>query len=282
MTMTKSQGELAQEDIAAEPEIAQGQNRGISGGSGFSIKDLNVWYRHLHVLKGISLEVEPHKITVFMGPSGCGKSTLVRVLNRMNDQVEGFRHTGEVMLDGKDIYDSDVDPVLLKTKVGMVFQKPNPFPISIYENVAFGPRIHKSYKSKGQLDVIVRESLQKAALWEEVKDRLKSNAMSLSGGQQQRLCIARAIATVPEVMLFDEPASALDPGSTAKVEELMVALKRNYTVVLVTHNMQQAARVANKVVFLYKGDIVEVGEPPGMFENPKNELTEKYISGHLV
>lgn len=280
--MSRNQEELAQQDVTAEPEMAQGQGVGVSGGSGFSIRDLNVYYSKLQVLKGISLEVEPHKITVFMGPSGCGKSTLVRVLNRMNDQVEGFHHSGQVLLDGKDIYDSDVDPVMLKTKVGMVFQKPNPFPISIYENVAFGPKIHKTYKSKDALDVIVRQSLEKAALWEEVKDRLKTNAMSLSGGQQQRLCIARAIATLPEVILFDEPASALDPGSTAKVEELMVSLKRNYTVVLVTHNMQQAARVANKVVFLYKGDIVEIGEPPGMFEKPKNELTEKYISGHLV
>lgn len=282
MNMPRNEQQLAQENVASAPESAQTGGFGAGGGSAFSIKDLNVYYRHLHVLKGISLEIEPRKITVFMGPSGCGKSTLVRVLNRMNDQVEGFRHSGQVLLDGKDIYDSDVDPVLLKTRVGMVFQKPNPFPISIYENVAFGPKIHRTFKSRDGLDDIVRQSLEKAALWDEVKDRLKSNAMSLSGGQQQRLCIARAIATLPEVILFDEPASALDPGSTAKVEELMVALKRTYTVVLVTHNMQQAARVANKVVFLYKGDIVEVGEPPGMFENPKSELTEKYISGHLV
>jgi len=279
--MSRNQ-ELAQEDVVAQNLTTPDESSGIKGGSGFSIKDLNVFYRHLHVLKGISLEVEPHKITVFMGPSGCGKSTLVRVLNRMNDHVEGFKHTGQVLLDGKDIYDSDVDPVLLKTRVGMVFQKPNPFPISIYENVAFGPRIHKTYKSRDALDVVVRQSLEKAGLWEEVKDRLKTNAMDLSGGQQQRLCIARAIATLPEVILFDEPTSALDPGSTAKVEELMVALKKNYTVVLVTHNMQEAARVANKVVFLYRGDVVEIGEPPGMFENPKNPLTEKYISGHLV
>jgi phosphate transport system ATP-binding protein len=279
--MSRNQ-ELAQEDVATQDLVTPSDSTGTRGGSGFSIKDLNVFYRNLHVLKGISLEVEPHKITVFMGPSGCGKSTLVRVLNRMNDHVEGFRHTGEVLLDGKNIYDSDVDPVLLKTKVGMVFQKPNPFPISIYDNVSFGPKIHKTFKSKDALDVIVQQSLEKAGLWDEVKDRLKTSAMSLSGGQQQRLCIARAIATIPEVILFDEPASALDPGSTAKVEELMVALKKNYTVVLVTHNMQQAARVANKVVFLYRGDIVEIGEPPAMFENPKNPLTEKYISGHLT
>jgi phosphate transport system ATP-binding protein len=277
-----SKQDLSQDSTLAQSVEEESRTSSEGKGSSFSIKDLNVYYKNLHVLKGLNLEIEPKKITVFMGPSGCGKSTLVRVLNRMNDHVEGFHHSGQVLLDGKDIYDNDVDPVMLKTRVGMVFQKPNPFPISIYENVAFGPKIHKAYKSKEALDATVRQSLEKAGLWEEVKDRLRSNAMRLSGGQQQRLCIARAIATLPEVILFDEPASALDPGSTAKVEELMVSLKRNYTVVLVTHNMQQAARVANKVVFLYKGDIVEVGEPPGMFEKPKNELTEKYITGHLV
>ncbi|MHB1868318.1 MAG: phosphate ABC transporter ATP-binding protein PstB [Nitrososphaerales archaeon] len=249
---------------------------------GISIRNLDVYYHNLHVLKRISLEIEPNRITVFMGPSGCGKTTLVRVLNRMNDGVQGFRHMGGVLLDGKDVYDKDVDPVLLKTRVGMVFQKPNPFPISIYDNVAFGPRIHKLNRSKEDLNNIVRDSLQKAALWEEVKDRLKENAMSLSGGQQQRLCIARTLAVHPEVILLDEPASALDPGSTAKIEELMVELRRNYTVVLVTHNMQQAARVGNKVVFLYKGNIVETGEAPGLFEKPSKELTEKYIRGQLI
>lgn len=255
----------------------------IAGKSvGISIRNLDVYYHNLHVLKSVSLEIEPNRITVFMGPSGCGKTTLVRVLNRMNDGVQGFRHTGGVLLDGKDVYDKDVDPVLLKTRVGMVFQKPNPFPISIYDNVAFGPRIHKLNRSKEDLNNIVRDSLQRAALWEEVKDRLKENAMSLSGGQQQRLCIARTLAVHPEVILLDEPASALDPGSTAKIEELMVELRRNYTVVLVTHNMQQAARVGNRVVFLYKGDIVETGEAPGLFEKPSKELTEKYIRGQLI
>ncbi len=249
---------------------------------GISIRDLNAYYKNLQVLKNVSLEIEPKKITVFMGPSGCGKTTLVRVLNRMNDEVPGFKHTGSVLLNGKDVYDKDVDPVLLKTRIGMVFQKPNPFPISIYENVAFGPRIHKLNRSKTHLDEMVKDSLEKAALWEEVKDRLKENAMKLSGGQQQRLCIARTLAVHPEVILFDEPASALDPGSTAKIEELMVELRRNYTVVLVTHNMQQAARVGNKVVFLYKGDVVEIGEAPGIFEKPTSELTEKYIRGQLV
>ncbi len=243
--------------------------------------ELSAYYGSLQVLKNISLSIEKNKITVFMGPSGCGKSTLVRTLNRMNDGVPGFRTTGKVMIEGQDIYASDVDPVLLKTRVGMVFQKPNPFPISIYDNVAFGPRIHKLAKNKYELDSIVRESLQKAALWDEVKDRLSKSATGLSGGQQQRLCIARALAVRPEVLLMDEPASALDPGSTSKVEELMVELKENYTVVLVTHNMQQAARVGTKVAFLYKGDLVEFGPASDVFENPKSPLTEKYIRGSL-
>jgi len=243
--------------------------------------DFSAFYGHLEVLKNINLSIERNKITVFMGPSGCGKSTLVRTLNRMNDDVSGFRTTGKVLLDGEDIYGPEVDPVLLKTRVGMVFQKPNPFPISIYDNVAFGPRIHHLTKSKDELDSIVRESLQKAALWDEVKDRLGKSAWGLSGGQQQRLCIARALAVKPEVILMDEPASALDPGSTSKVEELMVELKENYTVVLVTHNMQQAARVGTSVAFLYKGDLVEFGPASDVFENPVSPLTEKYIKGNL-
>jgi phosphate transport system ATP-binding protein len=243
--------------------------------------DFSAYYGTLEVLKHINLAIEEKRITVFMGPSGCGKSTLVRTLNRMNDEVAGFRIDGKILLDGQDIYDPQVDPVLLKTRVGMVFQKPNPFPISIYDNVAFGPRIHKLTKSKGELDAIVQECLQKAALWEEVKDRLGKSAWGLSGGQQQRLCIARALALKPEVLLMDEPASALDPGSTSKVEELMVELKDNYTVVLVTHNMQQAARVGTNVAFLYKGDLVEFGPASDVFENPKSPLTEKYVRGIL-
>jgi len=243
--------------------------------------DFSAYYGKLEVLKNINLSIAKKKITVFMGPSGCGKSTLVRTLNRMNDEVPGFRTSGKVLLDGEDIYAPAVDPVLLKTRVGMVFQKPNPFPISIYDNVAFGPRIHKLTKSKSELDSIVSESLQKAALWDEVKDRLGKSAWGLSGGQQQRLCIARALAVRPEVLLMDEPASALDPGSTSKVEELMVELKENYTVVLVTHNMQQAARVGTSVAFLYKGDLVEFGPAGDVFENPQSPLTEKYIRGSL-
>jgi phosphate transport system ATP-binding protein len=263
--------------------IEQVPGFGSTGASGALIKleKFSAFYGTLEVLKNINLSIEEKRITVFMGPSGCGKSTLVRTLNRMNDSVPGFRTTGRILLEGQDIYAPEVDSVLLKTRVGMVFQKPNPFPISIYDNVAFGPRIHKLTKSKAELDSLVAESLQKAALWEEVKDRLGKSAWGLSGGQQQRLCIARALAVKPEVLLMDEPASALDPGSTSKVEELMVELKENYTVVLVTHNMQQAARVGTNVAFLYKGDLVEFGPASDVFENPKSQLTEKYIRGIL-
>jgi phosphate transport system ATP-binding protein len=265
----------------------EGAPEGVRTGSGLSrgaidISDLSVYYGHLQVLKNINLQIDPRKITVFMGPSGCGKSTLIRTLNRMNDGVQGFKLTGTITIDGVNIYSKGVDPVLLKLRVGMVFQKPNPFPLSIYDNVGFGPKIHKMTKNRSEMDEVVRDSLQRAGLWEEVKDRLKENALKLSGGQQQRLCIARAIAVRPEILLMDEPASALDPGSTTRVEDLMVDLAGSYTVVLVTHNMQQAARVGNKVAFLYRGDLVEVGQAPGIFENPRNELTEKYISGKLV
>lgn len=265
-----------------EPLSAEGRP-GLSGSRGrIEISNLGVFYGHLQVLKNINLSIEPRKITVFMGPSGCGKSTLIRTLNRMNDSVPGFRVEGSVAIDGVNIYSRQVDPVLLKLRVGMVFQKPNPFPLSIYDNVSFGPKIHKMAKSRSEMDQIVKDCLQKASLWDEVKDRLKDSALQLSGGQQQRLCIARAIAVRPEILLMDEPASALDPGSTTRVEDLMVDLASSYTVVLVTHNMQQAARVGNKVAFLYRGDLVEIGQAPGIFENPTNELTEKYISGKLV
>jgi phosphate transport system ATP-binding protein len=264
-------------------DSAETINHGSSQPANVLIKlmDFSAYYGTLEVLRHINLSIEEKRITVFMGPSGCGKSTLVRTLNRMNDDVSGFRINGEILLDGQNIYAPEVDPVLLKTRVGMVFQKPNPFPLSIYDNVAFGPRIHKLTKNKAELDGIVQECLQKAALWEEVKDRLAKSALGLSGGQQQRLCIARALALKPEVLLMDEPASALDPGSTSKVEELMVELKDNYTVVLVTHNMQQAARVGTNVAFLYKGDLVEFGPAADVFENPKSQLTEKYIRGTL-
>ena len=253
-----------------------------SEGSFIKVAGLNAFYGSLQVLRNVNLDIRENQVHAIMGPSGCGKTTLIRILNRMNDEVPGFRLYGTVTIQDQDIYSDDVDPVLLKIRVGMVFQTPNPFPISIYENVAFGPRIHKLFKRRRELDSIVEESLERAALWEEVKDRLKENALKLSGGQQQRLCIARALAVQPQVLLMDEPASALDPGSTSKIEELMVDLKRNYTVIVVTHNMQQAARVATSVAFLYRGEVVEVGKAPDIFENPTSLLTEKYVSGNLV
>ena len=251
-------------------------------GEMIGISHLDVHFGSLHVLKDITLSIGREKITVIMGPSGCGKSTLIRTLNRMNDQTPGFQVSGKILFKGIDVYSSDVDSALLKLRIGMVFQKPNPFPMSIYDNVAFGPRIHKMHSNRNDLDKIVQTSLESAALWDEVKGRLKDNALTLSGGQQQRLCIARALAVKPEVILMDEPTSSLDPGSTSKVEELMVDLKKSYTVVLVTHDMRQAARVGNQVAFLYKGGLVEIGSSPQIFENPKQELTEKYISGRLI
>lgn len=247
-----------------------------------SISGLNAYYGELQVLKDVNLNIEGNQVLGIMGPSGCGKTTLIRILNRMNDGVQGFRRTGSILIQGQDIYSRGVDPVMLKTRVGMVFQAPNPFPISIYDNVAFGPKIHRSFRKKKELNRIVRDSLERAGLWEDVKNRLDTNAVKLSGGQQQRLCIARALANDPQILLMDEPASALDPGSTSKIEELIVDLRQNYTVVVVTHNMQQAARVANKVVFLYKGEVVEIGRAPDIFENPTNPLTEKYIRGSLI
>jgi phosphate transport system ATP-binding protein len=246
------------------------------------VSRLNVYFGKNNVLKDLSLRIEPRKVTVIMGPSGCGKSTFVRTLNRMNDHVSDFRVQGTVLFNGVDIYSKDVDPVLLRLKVGMVFQKPNPFPMSIYDNVAFGPKIHKMYSKKEDLDNIVSTSLKRAALWDEVSARLKDSALTLSGGQQQRLCIARALAVRPEVILMDEPASSLDPGSTSKIEELMVNLKESYTVVLVSHDMRQAARVGNQIAFLYKGQVVETGTAAQIFENPQNKLTEDYIQGKLV
>lgn len=262
--------------IANSPQILRGKSSFIK------IADLNAYYGTHQVLSNVNLEIEENQVQAIMGPSGCGKTTLIRVLNRMNDDVPGFRLKGKVAIEGEDIYSKTVDPVLLKLRVGMVFQSPNPFPISIYDNVAFGPRIHKMFRSRKELNMIVRGSLERAALWDEVKDRLNHSAAKLSGGQQQRLCIARALAVRPQILLMDEPASALDPGSTSKIEELIVDLKQNYTVVVVTHNMQQAARVANNVAFLYKGEVIEVGHSPEIFENPANPLTEKYIRGNLI
>ncbi|MEM4251348.1 MAG: phosphate ABC transporter ATP-binding protein PstB [Candidatus Bathyarchaeia archaeon] len=244
------------------------------------IEDLSVWFGTTQVLKRVNLDIKENRVTAIMGPSGCGKSTLIRTMNRMNDIIPNCRSEGAVLLDGRNILDSTADVVEVRRRVGMVFQKPNPFPKSIYDNVAFGPRIHGMARGK-ELDRIVERSLRDAALWDEVKDRLKLSALSLSGGQQQRLCIARALAVEPEVILMDEPCSALDPAATAKIESLMVSLKKNYTVVVVTHNMQQAARVSDFTAFLYLGEVIEYGDTKVVFNNPSNKLTEDFITGRF-
>lgn len=244
------------------------------------VRNLNVWFDDNHALKDVSLGIEEKKITAIIGPSGCGKSTFVRSINRMNDIVPSCRTTGQVIVDGKNIYDRDVDVVEIRKRIGMVFQKPNPFPKSIRENITFGPRIH-GIRDKDKLEEIMEWSLKRAALWDEVKDRLDAPAYGLSGGQQQRLCIARALAVKPEVILFDEPCSALDPIATAKIEDLLFDLKRDYTVVIVTHNMQQAARVADMTAFFYLGELIEYGVTKKLFENPECELTEQYITGRM-
>lgn len=248
--------------------------------SKISVKDLDLYYGDFKALKNINIEINPNEITAFIGPSGCGKSTLLRCLNRMNDLVERCRIEGNVLLDGTDIYGKNVDVNLLRKKVGMVFQKPNPFPMSIYDNIAYGPRTH-GIKNKAQLDEIVETSLKNAAIWDECKDRLKSSALGMSGGQQQRLCIARALACQPEVILMDEPTSALDPISTSKIEELVLELKKKYTVVIVTHNMQQAVRISDKTAFFLLGDLVEYGQTDQIFSVPKDKRTENYITGRF-
>ena len=242
--------------------------------------ELNLRFGSTKVLKKLNMGIRENCVTAIMGPSGCGKSTLIRTLNRMNDLVLDCHIEGKVLLDGEDIYSPETDVVELRRRIGMVFQKPNPFPKSIYDNTAFGPRIHQMAKGR-ELDKIVERSLRDSALWDEVKDRLKSSALSLSGGQQQRLCIARALAVEPEVMLLDEPCSALDPAATAKIESLMVSLKKDYTVVVVTHNMQQAARVSDFTAFLYFGELIEYGETKSVFNYPSNKLTEDFITGRF-
>lgn len=244
------------------------------------IKKLDLWYGENHALKNVNMEIKRNAITAFIGPSGCGKSTFLKTLNRMNDLVPGVRIEGQVLLDGVDIYDPKVDTSMLRKKIGMVFQQPNPFPMSIYDNVAYGPRIH-GIKNKVKLDQIVEESLKGAAIFDEVKDRLKKSALGLSGGQQQRLCIARALAVSPEVLLMDEPTSALDPISTLKVEELMEELKKKYTVVVVTHNMQQAARVSDDTAFFLVGEVIEKDSTDNIFSQPKDKRTEEYITGRF-
>lgn len=248
--------------------------------SKITVESLNLHYGENHALKNVNMEIADHAITAFIGPSGCGKSTFLRCLNRMNDLVDGCRVEGKVILDGEDIYDKRVDTTLLRKKVGIVFQQPNPFPMSIYDNIAYGPRLH-GIKNKKELDEIVERSLQGAAIFEEVKDRLHKSALGLSGGQQQRLCIARALAVSPEVLLMDEPTSALDPISTLKIEELMETLKKKYTVVIVTHNMQQAARVSDDTAFFLVGEVVEKNATSEIFARPRDKRTEDYITGRF-
>jgi phosphate transport system ATP-binding protein len=247
----------------------------------FSCRDVNVFYGSKHALKGVTIDVGRKQVLAMIGPSGCGKSTFLRCLNRMNDTVPGARVTGSITLDGHDIHDPNRDVVLIRARVGMVFQKPNPFPKSIYENVAYGPRIHGLARSRADLDEIVCSSLQKAGLWDEVKDRLSAPGTGLSGGQQQRLCIARTIAVQPEVILMDEPCSALDPIATAKIEDLIDELRTSYAIVIVTHSMQQAARVSQRTAYFHMGELIEVGETDRVFTNPRHRLTEDYITGRF-
>lgn len=244
------------------------------------IEKLDLFYGNFHALKNINLNIEQNRITAFIGPSGCGKSTLLKSLNRMNDMVEGCRITGKILLDGDDIFDRKMDVNILRKKVGMVFQKPNPFPMSIYDNIAYGPRTH-GIRKKSELDEIVEQSLRNAAIWDEMKDNLKKSALALSGGQQQRLCIARALAVQPDVLLMDEPTSALDPISTSKIEDCVMQLKDKYTIVIVTHNMQQAVRISDKTVFFLLGEIIEEGITEQIFSMPKNQETEDYITGRF-
>ena len=244
------------------------------------VRDLNLWYGENHALKNVSMDIKEKSITAFIGPSGCGKSTFLKTLNRMNDLVDGVRIEGEILLDGENIYGPNVDTTALRKKVGMVFQQPNPFPMSIYDNIAYGPRVH-GIKDKATLDRIVEESLRGAAIFDEVKDRLKKSALGLSGGQQQRICIARALAVEPEILLMDEPTSALDPISTLKIEELMEDLKKKYTVVVVTHNMQQAARVSDDTAFFLVGEMVEFNDTKTIFSYPGDKRTEDYITGRF-
>lgn len=244
------------------------------------VENLDLYYGSNHALKDISMDIKENSITAFIGPSGCGKSTFLRTLNRMNDLVDNVKITGTVLLDGEDIYSRDMDTMLLRKRIGMVFQQPNPFPMSIYDNVAYGPRVH-GIKSKAQLDRIVEDSLKGAAIWDEVKDRLKKSALGLSGGQQQRLCIARALAVEPEVLLMDEPTSALDPISTQRIEDLMEELKKKYTVAVVTHNMQQALRVSDYTAFFLVGEMIEMADTKKLFSYPEDKRTEDYITGRF-
>lgn len=266
-------------NISIETSIpVEGKNTYASDAK-FSVRDLNLFYGDFQALKNIHMDIPGNQITAFIGPSGCGKSTFLKTINRMNDLVDGVRVEGNILLDGINIY-SDIDVIKLRQKVGMVFQQPNPFPMTIYDNVAYGARIH-GIKKKNELDEIVERSLKQAAIWDEVKDRLKRNALGVSGGQQQRICIARALAVEPEVLLMDEPTSALDPVSTLKIEDLASELKEKYTIIIVTHNMQQASRISDKTAFFLTGNVVEYGETEQIFNNPKAKKTEDYITGRF-
>lgn len=245
-----------------------------------SVKDCNLWYGDFHALKDINIEISEKEVTAFIGPSGCGKSTFLKILNRMNDLVEGCRIEGEFKIGGVDIFDKDTDVNILRKNVGMVFQKPNPFPMSVYDNIAFAPRTF-GVKKKSELDEVVETSLRRASIWDELKDRLKKSALGLSGGQQQRLCIARSLAAEPKILLMDEPTSALDPISTGKIEELMSELEKELTIIIVTHNMQQATRIADKTAFFYLGELVEFGTTEKIFSTPSDERTERYITGRF-
>jgi phosphate transport system ATP-binding protein len=288
---TVADQEMAADTGASEAAAAEvvADERGFAGTVGdvtvsdprMVCRDVNVFYGDKHAIKGVSLDVGKHEVLSMIGPSGCGKSTFLRCLNRMNDTIDGCRVTGQIALDGQDIYDKKLDVVPLRAQVGMVFQKPNPFPKTIYENIAYGPRIHGVAATRQELDEIVETSLRKAGLWDEVKDRLEQPGTGLSGGQQQRLCIARAIAVSPEVILMDEPCSALDPIATARIEELIDELKANYTICIVTHSMQQAARVSQRTAYFHLGDLIEVGETTQIFTNPTHKLTEDYITGRF-
>jgi len=275
---------LAGKEKVKSKNLKQDMKPGIVNVAGddfaFEVRDVNVYYGQAHILKNISLTIEPRAITALIGPSGCGKSTFIRLLNRMNDTIEGFRFNGQVLYKGVDIYEKNTAVETLRKRVGMVFQKPNPFPKSIFENVVYGLRVN-GMRNKGQLEEAMEKALRQAALWEEVKDDLKKSALALSGGQQQRLCIARAIAVEPEVILMDEPASALDPISTAKVEELILDLQKNYTFIIVTHNMHQAARISRKTAFFHMGDLIEYDETDVIFTKPNKKLTENYITGRF-
>ena len=266
---------------AVAPVPAQAIRAVADSGVKIAARDVNVYYGEKHALKHVDIDIRPREVTAFIGPSGCGKSTFLRSLNRMNDVIEGCRVIGSIKIDGQDIYDRSLDVVQLRARVGMVFQKPNPFPKSIYDNVAYGPRIHGLAKSRAHLDDIVCTSLTRAGLWDEVKDRLGSPGTGLSGGQQQRLCIARTIAVQPEVILMDEPCSALDPVATARIEDLIDELCELYAIVIVTHSMQQAARVSQRTAYFHLGELIEVGDTDRVFTNPRHRLTEDYITGRF-